>query len=112
MAKVSSKYNPKFAEYLKSIGGKWDAESRAWNVPEERIKDIERKAKELNVQDLKVEVSKQKPAEGYIRMRLSKDGRFVLISVNLLAFSEDVKALMEGKRKSVRFRVLPPRSAT
>jgi len=36
-------------------------------------------------------------------MRLSRDGRFVLISVNLIAFADD------GKRRTVRFKILPPR---
>ena len=54
--------------------------------------------------------AKEAPAEGVIRMRLSKDGRFVLISINLIAFAEDVKQMLEGRRYSVRFRVLPPRA--
>lgn len=47
--------------------------------------------------------------EGEIRLRRSRDGRFVLISMNLIAFSEDVKQLLAGEKDSVRFRVLPPR---
>jgi len=47
--------------------------------------------------------------EGEIRLRRSRDGRFVLISMNLIAFSEDVQQLLAGKKDSVRFRVLPPR---
>jgi len=113
MVKVSSKYDPKFAEFLKSVGGKWDPDVKAWDVPEERLEEIRAKAKELNVSDLKTEggeaePTKGKPSVGEIRMRLSKDGRFVLVSVTLLAFAEDVKALMEGKRRSAKFRVLPP----
>ena len=140
MVKVSSRYNPKFAEYLKSIGGKWDPDSRSWDVPDAARQEVEGKARELNVQDLKIEAegpigepvaeaimeapireapaaratsrapaAKEAPAEGAIRMKLSKDGRFVLISINLLAFAEDVKQMLEGRRYSVRFRVLPPR---
>lgn len=113
MVKVSSRYNPSFAEFLKSIGGKWNAEAKAWEVSEERIAEVEAKAKELNVEGLKIGSGKQAQqnqlAEGAIRMRLSRDGRFVLISVDMIAFAEDVKALIEGKRKTVRFRVLPPR---
>jgi hypothetical protein len=137
MVKVSSKYNPKFAEYLKSVGGKWDPKSRSWDVPVAK-EEVEAKARELNVQDLKIEAAveeptvrgaampsikeavveaqiresaaKEAPAEGAIRMKMSRDGRFVLISINLLAFAEDVKQMLEGKRRSVRFRVLPPRS--
>jgi len=47
--------------------------------------------------------------EGEIRLRRSRDGRFVLISMNLIAFSEDVQQLLAGEKDSVRFRVLPPR---
>lgn len=120
MVKVSSKYSPEFAEYLKGLGAKWDPKSRAWEVPESRVKEVEAKAKELNVQGFKVEAAeraekapaKEAPAEGAIRMKLSRDGRFVLISVDLLAFAEDVKQMLEGKRRSVRFRVLPPRRST
>ena len=112
--RVSCRYNAKFAEFLRSIGGKWDAEARAWEVPDGRMPEVEAKAKELGVEGLRVEGrekarEKAKPMEGAIRMRLSRDGRFVLISVDMLAFAEDVKALLEGKRKSVRFRVLAPR---
>lgn len=109
MVKVSCKYNAAFVEFLKSIGGKWNAEGKFWEVPDGRRAEVEAKARELGVNGLKVEAEKLQPLEGAIRMRLSRDGRFVLISVNMLAFAEDVKALLDGKRKSVRFRVLPPR---
>ncbi|MDI9643913.1 MAG: hypothetical protein QFX35_01690 [Candidatus Verstraetearchaeota archaeon] len=48
------------------------------------------------------------PKEGEIRLRRSRDGRFVLISINLIAFSSDVEDLLKGTKSSVRFRVLPP----
>ena len=47
--------------------------------------------------------------EGDIRLRRSKDGRFVIVSMTLIANSEDIKQLLEGSKSSVRFRVLPPR---
>jgi hypothetical protein len=53
--------------------------------------------------------SSVRAGEGEIRLRRSRDGRFVLISMNLIAFSEDVKQLLAGEKNSVRFRVLPPR---
>lgn len=46
--------------------------------------------------------------EGEIRLRRSKDGRFVLINVNLIAFASDVEDLIKGTKTSVKFRVLPP----
>ena len=109
-AKVKSKYHPAFIEYLKSLGGKWDPEAKVWSIPANLVSKVEAKAKELGVQGLEIELPQApaKPAEGAIRMRLSRDGRFVLINVNLIAFAEDVKAMLEGRRKTVRFRILPP----
>ncbi|XRH75305.1 MAG: hypothetical protein ACO0C9_07360 [Candidatus Methanosuratincola verstraetei] len=46
--------------------------------------------------------------EGEIRLRRSKDGRFVLINIDLIAFASDVEDLMKGTKTSVKFRVLPP----
>lgn len=46
--------------------------------------------------------------EGEIRLRRSRDGRFVLININLIAFSSDVEDLVKGTKSSVKFRVLPP----
>jgi len=120
MAKVSSRYDSRFVEYLKSIGGKWDPQSKTWTVPESRVDEVLAKAKELNVQDFKIQrepssrtgaqpQASSQSAEGTIRMRLSRDGRFVLISVNLIAFADDVKKMLDGKRRTVRFRILPPR---
>lgn len=106
MVKVSSKHDAKFAEYLRSIGGKWDPNARVWDVPDEKAEEVRAKARELGVKGLKVEDGRIR--EGTIRMRLSKDGRFVLVTINMIAFAEDVKALLERKRKSVRFRILPP----
>jgi len=47
--------------------------------------------------------------EGEIRLRRSRDGRFVLMSMNLIAFTTDVEDLISGKKDSVKFRLLPPR---
>ncbi|HPC27253.1 MAG TPA: hypothetical protein P5168_03695 [Candidatus Methanomethylicus sp.] len=47
--------------------------------------------------------------EGEIRLRRSRDGRFVLMSMNLIAFTTDVEDLINGKKDSVKFRLLPPR---
>lgn len=46
--------------------------------------------------------------EGEIRLRRSRDGRFVLISMNMIAFATDVEDLMSGRKDSVKFRLLPP----
>ena len=116
MAKVSSRYDSRFVEYLKGIGGRWDPKTKTWTVPENRVNEVQAKAKELSIQDFSIqhESSSQpqaspQPAEGTIRMRLSRDGRFVLISINLIAFTDDVKRMLDGERRTVRFRVLPPR---
>lgn len=47
--------------------------------------------------------------EGEIRLRRSRDGRFVLISMNMIAFATDVEDLITGRKDSVKFRLLPPR---
>jgi len=114
MAKISFKFDENFIAYLKSIGAKWDAQTKTWIVPEIKVSEVEAKAKELNVQKLKIDLKQAgvaqapKPVEGVIRMRKSKDGRFVLISINLIAFTEDVKQMLDGERENVRFKVLPP----
>jgi len=97
MAKISSKYNPDFVKYLKSIGGKWDPKTKTWTVPENQVTEIIAKAKEMNVQDLNVQHEPSQPQESPQQ------------SVNLIAFASDVKQMLEGKRKTVRFRILPPR---
>jgi len=42
-------------------------------------------------------------------LRRSRDGRFVMVNINLIAFSEDVEKLLKGEVNSVRFRVMRPR---
>jgi len=86
MAKVSSRYDSRFVEFMKSIGGEWDPQSRTWTVPEDRVAEVEAKARELGVRNFKIIREASSQQEGTIRMRLSRDGRFVLISVNLIAF--------------------------
>jgi hypothetical protein len=114
MANVTFKFDEKFIAYLKSIGAKWDAQTKTWIVSETKVSEVEVKAKELNVQNLKIDCKQPskdpalKPVEGVIRMRKSKDGRFVLLSMNLIAFTEDVKQMLDGERENVRFKVLPP----
>jgi len=115
MANISFKFEEKFIAYLKSIGARWDQQATVWAVPETKVSEVEAKAKELNVQKLKIDrkqsaaTSAPKPVEGVIKMRKSRDGRFVLISINLIAFTDDVKQMLEGERENVRFKVLPPK---
>ncbi len=49
------------------------------------------------------------PKEGEIRLRRSRDGRFVLMNISLIAFTTDIEDLISGRKDSVKFRVLPPR---
>lgn len=115
MAKVSFRFNDRFVAYLKSIAGRWDPQAKVWVVPETKILEVEAKAKELDVQKLKIETgqrttsSSSKPVEGVIKMRKSRDCRFVLISVDLIAFTDDVKEMLYGERETVRFKVLQPK---
>lgn len=111
MAKLFSRYNAQFIKWLKGVGGTWDPEARLWTIPDDQVAEARVKAKEFNVEGFRLEGEKApaKQAEATITMRLSRDGRFILMPVTLIAFTSDVKQMLEGKRKSVRFRVLPPR---
>ena len=79
MAKISFKFEEKFITYLKSIGARWDPQAKVWAVPEGSVSEVEAKAKELNVQKLKIDRKQAaadqapKPVEGVIRMRKSKE---------------------------------------
>lgn len=129
MVLVSSRYNPELAEYIKSIGGRWNPDIKAWDVPEDSYDDVKYKAMELGV-ELETRPQKgeqmsktvtsgkfsgssgydsQKNMQGTIRLRRSRDGRFVMVNINLIAFSEDVEKLLKGEANSVRFRVMRPR---
>jgi hypothetical protein len=114
MAKISFKFNDRFVAYLKSIAARWDPQAKVWVVQETKVLEVEAKARELDVQRLKIEPAPltkafSKPVEGVIKMRKSRDGRFVLISVDLIAFTDDVKEMLYGDRETVRFKVLPPK---
>lgn len=122
MVLVSSRYNPELAEYIKSVGGRWNPEIKAWEVPEDSYEDVRYKAMELGVT---LETPTQKGGliggaltpsgerrgnmQGTIRLRRSRDGRFVMVNINLIAFSEDVEKLLKGEVNSVKFRVMRPR---
>jgi len=45
----------------------------------------------------------------HLKMRLSKDGRFVILSLTIMGFAEDLKELLDGKRKTIKVKVLPPK---
>ena len=110
----SKKYNEKLVEYLKSIGSKWDPKTKTWTVRGIDLDELKNKINELNVtsiveiEEVKEELEEEKLIkEGRIVMRLSKDKRFALLTINLLAFREDIESLLKGRRRTVRFRVLP-----
>jgi hypothetical protein len=111
-------YHKDFINYLKSINAKYDSLTNTWIVDYSNYEEIKNKIKEFNL-DGKIEISvkvpvvkKEKPQEGRIVMRLSKDKRYALLAINLLAFREDIEDLISGKRRTVRFRVLPYRRRT
>lgn len=127
MVLVSSRYNPQLAEYIKSVGGRWNPELKVWDVPEDAYEDVKYKAMELGV-TLETRLQKteqaiatrkgvstpvgydaQKSMQGTIRLRRSRDGRFVMVNINLIAFAEDVEKLLKGETDSARFRVMRPR---
>ncbi len=47
--------------------------------------------------------------EGDIELTRSRDGKYVLIRINLIANTEDLQSFLAGREPSVKFRVLPPR---
>jgi len=110
----SKKYNEKLVGYLKSIGSIWDPETKTWTIKGINLDELKNKINELNVasiveiEEVEEGLEKEKPIkEGRIVMRLSKDKRFALLTINLLAFREDIESLLKGRRRTVRFRVLP-----
>jgi hypothetical protein len=88
MAKISFKFNDRFVAYLKSIAARWDPQAKVWVVQETKVLEAEAKAKELDVQKLKIEPGHQQSLLLQSRRRCNKDEkkqrrRFVLISVDL-----------------------------
>ena len=67
----------------------------------------EKEQKESPVKAVVHPIRKRKPS-AKIRMRMTRDGRFVVMSLSLMAFTEDLRELLEGKRKTIKFKVLPP----
>ena len=59
--KVSSSFNQGFVDYLKSIGGRWDPEARCWDVPDQYREQVMAKARELGVQNLRIEQETPQP---------------------------------------------------
>lgn len=104
----TKKYDERFVEYLKSIKGRWDSERKEWIVSADKLPEIKSKIKELKIESL-VELPKELESikEGRIIMRLSKDKKYALLRINLIAFREDIESLLKGRRSYVRFRVLP-----
>jgi len=61
-----------------------------------------------NGQNLRIEQETPQPQTPQQPASLPRPlGGFILISIDLLAFTNDVKEMLAGKRRSVRFRVLP-----
>ena len=132
---ISSKYNKELVEYIKSVGGKWDPAKRMWEIPDSEYEGVRRKAYSLGVTLSVVRngSGSQAPApstqpgqggargaapaqsaapqrsEGRIWLGRSKDGRFLIMRINLVAFAEDVQAVMSGEKKGARFRVMAAR---
>jgi len=47
--------------------------------------------------------------QGTIWLGRSKDGRFLIMRINLVAFAGDVQAVLNGQKKGARFRVMAAR---
>jgi len=137
--KVSFKYNEELKNYVKSVGGKWDPDAKAWDIPDEAYDDVRYKAMDLGV-DLSTYVGRKRedasaparsPAptpsqvpenaqrkrtgtpstgrQGTIFLGRSKDGRYMIMRINLVAFAEDVQAVLDGTKRGAKFRVMMPR---
>jgi predicted RNA-binding protein len=105
----TKKYDERLVEFLKSIKGRWDPSKKEWIISIDKLNELKSKIKELNLQDY-VEIPETKEIkEGSITMRLSKDKKYALLRINLIAFREDIEALLKGRRSYVRFKVLPYR---
>lgn len=139
--KVSFKYNEELKNYIKSVGGKWDPDTKMWDVPDEAYDDVRYKAMDLGValgtavtapagkggaaptptpapasasaSAATIKPQQPRPAgqrnQGTIWLGRSKDGRYMIMRINLVAFAEDVQAVLDGTKKGARFRVMMPR---
>jgi len=148
--KIETPYNEELKEYIKSVGGKWDPASKAWDIPDEAYDDVKYKAMEMGLtintyvgskrpsaaqQQTQVQAQAQvgtraQPAsqgggargaapagqgaasqgkQGTIWLGRSKDGRFLVMRINLVAFADDVQAVLSGQKKAARFRVMAAR---
>lgn len=105
----TSKYVKELVDYMRSIKAKWDRDEKTWTLDVDNPEAVRREVLRLDPNARVIIQEPLAPKEGQIRLRLSKDGRFAIININLLAFREDIQALLEGRRKSVRFRILPPK---
>jgi len=50
--------------------------------------------------------------QGTIWLGRSRDGRYMIMRINLVAFTEDVQAVLDGTKRGARFRVMAPRPQT
>ncbi|MEM3675050.1 MAG: hypothetical protein QXG08_06225 [Candidatus Methanomethyliaceae archaeon] len=135
MVCVTSKYNQELVEYIKSVGGKWHPDRKAWEIPDEEYDGVRYKANSLGITltvmrncapgpgSLQATAAQGQggargvaPAEsaaprreGRIWLGRSRDGKYLIMRINLLAFAEDVQAVLNGTKKGARFRVMPAR---
>lgn len=161
--KVSFKYNEELKNYAKSLGGKWNAEEKVWEIPDDSYDDFKYKAMDLGVEletpspasktagqeretaKASSNATAYRPAaagagmntstvgrsdtsrnaaaaqqstlqgtagsrnQGSIWLGRSRDGRYLIMKINLVAFSEDVQAVLDGTKKGAKFRVMMPR---
>ena len=50
--------------------------------------------------------------QGTIWLGRSRDGRYMIMRINLVAFTEDVQAVLDGTKRGARFRVMMPKPQT
>jgi len=103
----TKKFDERLVEFLKKIKGKWDPDKKEWIIKSEKLEELRAKVKELKLEDAVIIPKQQEVKEGSITMRLSKDGKYALLRINLIAFREDIEQMLKGRRSYVKFKVLP-----
>jgi len=107
------------------MGGKWEPTTKTWEIHDGQYDDVRYNAMEMGLsvgihvgskqeqsQPLKSQPLTQAPPQfqdraqgrvppkqGTIWLGRSKDGRFLIMRINLVAFAGDVQAVLSGQKK-------------
>jgi len=103
----TKKFDERLVDFMKKIKGRWDPNGKEWIIDRSKLEELKNKVKELKLEDAVIIPDVKAIKEGSIIMSLSKDGKYALIRLNLIAFREDIEQLLKGRRNYVKFRILP-----